>query len=130
MSLSFPATIVEGMAISSNSINRPCFESPAGTCTDQVSWNIAIPLPHEECPQVSPSASHSEPGRDDVGVQQVEPDCQPLVTIQMTDINPYLVNGNPPQPVGDIKSNSSRWPTFTQCRNRSESMHRSRISWY
>ena len=79
-------------------------------------------MPHEECPQVSPSANHSEPGRDNVGVQQVDPDCQPLVTIQTTDINPYLVNENPPQPVGDIKSNSSRWLTFTQCRNRSESM--------
>lgn len=58
-SINFPATIQNGMAISSDSIVRPCLEDGNIICSDTVSWDISVPLPPEVCPQDASSSTLS-----------------------------------------------------------------------
>ncbi|MGH9987733.1 MAG: hypothetical protein ACRD8W_27645 [Nitrososphaeraceae archaeon] len=76
MSHKFPATIQNGIAVSSGSIVRPCFEADGRACSDTVSWDIIFPLqPAEVCPhgasESALSAAPPEPVEKNVETQKV-----------------------------------------------------------
>lgn len=63
MSLNFPATIQGGMAVSSDSIVRPCQEADGRACSDTVSWDISVPLPPVSPPPNNPPTANAGPDR-------------------------------------------------------------------
>jgi hypothetical protein len=73
-----PASIQNGMAVSSGNAIRPCqIDANTISCSDTISWDVFVPLQAEVCPQgaapITQSVSHQN-----VEVQQVA-NCPPTV---------------------------------------------------